>query len=139
KLVSASLYEARQAQFEAARARVAQLQAQLAVTRNQAGYTALKADHAGVVTALHVEVGQVLSAGQPVLALAREEELEVAIHVPEQRRAEFSAGDDAAVELWAREGVRVPGQLREIAPEADPMPRAYAARVAFEAGDAAAW
>lgn len=139
QLVSASQYEARQAQADAASARVDQIRAQLAVTRNQAGYSALKADHAGVVTAIHAEVGQVLAAGQSVLSLAREDELEVVISVPERSRTLFSAGDDAAVELWAREGTRVPGRVREIAPEADPLSRTYAARVAFDTDDAAAW
>ena len=139
QLVSASLYDARKAQLAAADARVEQLRAQLAVTRNQAAYTALVAEHAGVVTALSAEVGQVLGAGQAVLGLAREGELEIVISVPERTRGQFAAGDDAAVELWAREGTRVPGQLREIAPEADPTTRTYAARVAFDSADAAAW
>ena len=139
QLVSASQYEARQAQADAASARVDQIRAQLAVTRNQAGYSALKADHAGVVTAIHAEVGQVLAAGQSVLSLAREDELEVVISVPERSRTLFSAGDDAAVELWAQEGTRVPGRVREIAPEADPLSRTYAARVSFDTDDAAAW
>ena len=139
QLVSASLYDARKAQFAAAEARVEQLRAQLAVSRNQAGYTALSAGHAGVVTAVSAEVGQVLAAGQPVLSVAREDELEVVISVPERTRTRFAVGDDAAVELWAQEGTRVPGRLREIAPEADPMTRTYAARIAFDTDDAAAW
>jgi len=135
-LISESAFQARQTQFDAARARLEQLDAQLAATRNQAGYTTLSADHDGVVTALHAEVGQVLAAGQAVVTVAREDALEVLISLPEQRRAEFAAGDDAAVELWAREGERVPGAIREIAPEADPQTRTYAARVAFEAAGA---
>jgi multidrug efflux system membrane fusion protein len=136
QLISASAYQARQTQHEAARARLEQLDAQLAATRNQAGYTTLEAGHDGVVTALHAEVGQVLAAGQPVVTVAREDALEVLISLPEQRRGEFAAGDDAAVELWAREGERVAGQVREIAPQADPQTRTYAARVAFDAGGA---
>lgn len=139
RLISESLYQARETQYEAAAARLEQLDAQLAASRNQAGYTALTAPHAGVVTALHAEVGQVLAAGQPMLTLAREDALEVAISLPEQRRADFAPGDDAAIELWAREGERIAGQLREIAPSADPMARTHAARVAFDAGGDASW
>lgn len=139
KLVSASLYEARENAFEAAAARVEGIEAALAVNRNQATYATLRADHAGVVTAISAEAGQVLAAGQPVLRLAREDELEVVIALPEQHRAAFSAGDDAAIELWAREGQRTPGRIREISPEADPMARTFAARIAFDAAAASAW
>ena len=139
QLVARALFDTRQAQYEAAAARVEQLQAQLEVSRNQAGYAALRAGHAGIVTALQAEVGQVLAAGQPVLVLAREDALEVAISLPEQRRAQFAAGDAAAVELWAQEGERIAGTVREIAPQADPLTRTYDARVAFSVDDAEAW
>ena len=46
------------------KARLDQAKAQLSVTQNQTGYTELVADHAGVVTAILAEVGQVVAAGQ---------------------------------------------------------------------------
>jgi multidrug efflux system membrane fusion protein len=60
-------------------------QAQAALARNQASYTVLKADQAGVVSFIAGEVGQVVAAGQTVMRLARADTLEVAIAIPEVR------------------------------------------------------
>lgn len=137
-LISQSEFDARDNAWKAAKARVEQLRAQLSVTRNQAGYAELKADHDGVITALAVEVGQVVQPGQTIAVLAREDEVEVAISIPEQQRARFAVGDAATVELWSQDNARVPGSIREIAPEADPVTRTHAARVRFDAPQDAA-
>jgi multidrug efflux pump subunit AcrA (membrane-fusion protein) len=44
-----------------------------------------------VVTAVLADAGQVVAAGQPVLRIARPEEKEVAIAIPESRLAEIRA------------------------------------------------
>src|SRR5262249_23848303 len=66
KFVSANALDQKKSAFETARARVEQAEAQLAVSRNQAGYAALVAERDGVITAVQVEAGQVVSAGQTV-------------------------------------------------------------------------
>jgi RND family efflux transporter MFP subunit len=55
----------------AAEASVASAQADLTKAKEQLGYAQLKADFAGVVTAVSADVGQVVSAGQTVLTVAR--------------------------------------------------------------------
>ena len=50
---------------------MASAQANLAKAIEQLGYAELKADFAGVVTAVEAEVGQVVSAGQSVVTVAR--------------------------------------------------------------------
>ncbi|TGR36395.1 efflux RND transporter periplasmic adaptor subunit, partial [Mesorhizobium sp. M1C.F.Ca.ET.195.01.1.1] len=42
----------------------------LAQARNQVGYTALKADRDGIVTAVNADVGQVVGSGTPVITVA---------------------------------------------------------------------
>jgi membrane fusion protein, multidrug efflux system len=78
------------------------------------------------------EAGQVVAAGAPVVGLAHEGEREVLINVPEQRIATFKPGMPVHVEAWAKEGVRFPGVVREIAAEADPRTRTYDVRVALD-------
>jgi RND family efflux transporter MFP subunit len=115
-------------------ARTAAAQAQL--TRNQAGYTTLVADAAGVIAAVVAEPGQVLAAGQGVVRLARDGEREVAIALPESALATVRQGSAAAVTLWAGDK-RYQGRVREIAPAADPATRTFAARVALQGADPA--
>ncbi|TXG92998.1 MAG: efflux RND transporter periplasmic adaptor subunit [Rhodocyclaceae bacterium] len=105
--------------------------AQSDLSRNQTAYTVLKADQPGVVGQVLAEVGQVVSAGQPIFRIARQDTLEVAIAIPESRLAEARKASDAEVTLWAEEGVKYRGRLREIAAMADPQTRTYAARVAI--------
>jgi multidrug efflux system membrane fusion protein len=88
-----------------------------------------------VITQIMAEVGQVVSPGQPVAALAHEGELEVAIDVPESRVGEFKPGRVVIAEMWAASGKRYPATIREVSPQADPATRTNAVKVAFDAPD----
>jgi RND family efflux transporter MFP subunit len=114
-------------------ARAAEAQAQL--TRNQAGYTTLVADASGVIAAILAEPGQVLSAGQGVVRLARDGEREVAIALPETELRTVKAGSAAVVRLWA-DGKTYQGRVREIAPAADSATRTFAARISITGAEA---
>ena len=116
----------------ASAARAAEAQAQL--TRNQAGYTTLVADAAGVIAAVVAEPGQVLAAGQGVVRLARDGEREVAIALPESALAGIKVGSAATVKLWS-DGKTYPGRVREIAPAADSATRTFAARISIIGAD----
>ena len=118
--------------LKAAQAQLAQSQAALAVAQNQAEYTMLRADHAGMITAISAEAGQVVTSGQSVATLARDAAVEVEIAVPENRIADYRVGAPAAIEAWADTGNRLSGHLREIAPEADRVTRTYRVRVSFD-------
>jgi RND family efflux transporter MFP subunit len=112
--------------------------AQVGLARNQAGYTNLVADHAGVVSATLAEVGQVVSAGQAVVRVAQEGEREIAVAIPESRFASLKVGMPAEVELSGdnHEPKKYSGRLRELSPTADPASRTYPARVLLSNGDA---
>ncbi|MGH8122091.1 MAG: efflux RND transporter periplasmic adaptor subunit, partial [Rudaea sp.] len=118
--------------LKAAQAQLQQAQATFAVARNQAGYTSLRADHAGLITAINAEAGQVVSAGQAVATLARDGAFEVEIAVPENRIGACRVGTPVAIESWADAGKRLAGHLREISPEADRATRTYRVRVSFD-------
>jgi len=137
KFVSASALDAKRNAMNATRARYEQAKAQLAVSANQAGYATLTADHDGVVTAVSAEAGQVVAAGQPVLRLAREDEPEAAIFVPENRIGELRAARELGVVLWANPARIYPARVREIAPAVDPATRTFAVRLSILERDAA--
>ena len=102
---------------------------------NQTGYARLVADSDGVVTGIDAEVGQVVQAGTPVVRVARTDEKEVVIGVPEDQVADVQAGAAVKVKLWADPDSAIPGRIREIAPAADPATRTYAVKVALPARD----
>jgi multidrug efflux system membrane fusion protein len=129
KFISAAEFDRRQTAFDVAKARLEQAQAQLGVTRNQSAYTSLRADHAGIVTAIAAEVGQVMTSGQIVMRVARPEEMEVVIAVPESKLDELRAATQVMVTLWAEPETKFKGRIREISPSADPVTRTYSVKV----------
>lgn len=118
----------RQSLASTALARVDQAKSQLASAENNLAYTVLRADAAGVVTAVQAEVGQVMAQGQGVIRLARTEELEILVGVPEHRLKAVREAQGASFELWSDPGRRHAAKLRELSPSADPVTRTYAAR-----------
>lgn len=132
KLVSQSIFDARQATFAAAQAQVRQARAQFEVMENQRNYARLTAPSDGVIVSRHAEAGQVVAAGQTVFVLAADGDRDVAISVPELQMQHFDVGQQVLVELWSQPGERWPATVRELSRAADPQARTFAARVAFQ-------
>lgn len=97
------------------------------LAKNQREYSELIADQDGLVTRLMAEIGQVVSAGQPVAQWVHGTELEALVSVPESMQQTLQDAT-ASVEFWSLPGVRVPCTLREISPIADPISRTFDAR-----------
>ena len=135
--ISKAEFDRRQNGYNVAKARLEQARVQLAATRNQTGYTELVADQSGLVTAIEVEVGQVVATGQAVMKLARTGEREVVISVPENRLKELSAAETIVIALWADPDRMYKGRVREVSPSADPVTRTYPARISILNADAA--
>ncbi len=122
RFVSQAAFDAKENAFRSAQARLEQARAQSQISGNQASYGTLMADHDGVITAVLADAGQVVSAGQPVFRLARPEEKEVAIAIPEGRLGEFKAARQIAVNLWAQPELFMKGEVRELAAAAIVVP-----------------
>lgn len=135
--VSAAVLDQKQQAFDAAQARTRQTRAQLAISQNQSAYATLMAETDGVVTALNLEPGQVVSVGQPVLRIARTNEKEVLINVPEGRTTELRQANSLVVVLWSDQSKRYRATLRELAPNADATTRTFTAKISIEQPDEA--
>ncbi len=115
-----------QAQLDAANAA-----AELA--RDQLRYAELRADFAGIVTAVGAEPGQVINVGQMIVRLAP----------PDQKDAVFSIAESAfreqretlpavEVSLLSNPDISVEGVVREISPVADPTTRTFQVKVTLQ-------
>ncbi|WP_306397522.1 efflux RND transporter periplasmic adaptor subunit [Telluria beijingensis] len=129
--VSQAVLDAKQSALRAAQANVDAARAGLRGQSNQSNYTSLAADADGVVTAIEAETGQVVQPGAPVVRVARTEEKEVVIGIPEDKVGQLRAAGDVVVRLWANESVAIPGKIREVSPVADPATRTYTVKVAL--------
>jgi len=123
-----AVFDQRRQVTDAAEARLNQARAQLRIYDNQMGYTVLKADADGIVTAVGADAGQVVAAGQWVVRIARDGEREIVANVPEHRLEELRKAPIIKVQLWANQGKMYDARVREISPMADNLTRTYAAR-----------
>jgi RND family efflux transporter MFP subunit len=131
----AQLDQAKAAADEA-RARLNRAERSVELTKNSLSYARLVADAPGVVTATLIEPGQVVSAGQTAIRVARLAEKEVVVAIPETLLARAKSGD-AQVSIWSEPGKNYVAKLRELAPSADPVTRTYLAKFSMpDAGDA---
>ncbi len=131
KFISASALDGKRNTVDANRAKYEQAKANLAVAQNQSSYATLVANEDGLITAVNVEPGQVVTVGQAVVRLARESEREVLISVPENRLRELTGAGQLVVALWANPGKLYQGKVREVSPSVDPATRTFAARVSI--------
>ena len=125
--------ERREASLKAADATLNQAKAQAQAQGNQAGYARLTASHAGVVTAVEAEVGQVLSAGQTVLRLAHDGPRDAVFAVSESAIMGLKTGQIMQATVLST-GQTVQGKVRELAAMADPVTRTYWVKLALDAG-----
>jgi membrane fusion protein, multidrug efflux system len=130
QFISQASYDIRRNELDAAIGALDTAEAQLRQAANATSYTMLKAEKAGIVTSVMGEPGQVVSAGQTVIALADAGEIEVAIGVPEQDAGRIAPGQRAGITLWAGPAASTEGRIREIAGQADAASRTYGVRVA---------
>jgi RND family efflux transporter MFP subunit len=125
--VSAAEDERLGAQAASLQAKLRQAQRQAGVAHNRLGYATLMAPYGGVVTASHIEAGQVVAEGQAILSIARSDEPEVVADLPEQL-LDQARNDEVSATLWAHPEARLKLHLRELSPIASAGARTYRAR-----------
>jgi membrane fusion protein, multidrug efflux system len=114
-----------------AEASVARAQANLTKATEQLGYAQVKADFAGVVTAVAADVGQVVSPGQTIVSVARPDVREAVVDIGPDFPVPLQVGLPFTVSLQLLPAMQVGGQIREIAPQADPITRTRRVRIAL--------
>lgn len=125
-------YESAQQALAAAQSNVVRAQANLTKAREQLGYAQLTSDYDGVVTATSAEIGQVVQPGQTVVTVARPDVREAIIDVPDAQAGGLAIGTPFEVALQLNPAIKVAGQVREIAPQADAVTRTRRVKIALE-------
>ncbi len=125
KLASQQDYDRAATAARAAKEQSTSAQAALKQALNAVEYAALTAPATGVVLEVTGQIGQVVTAGQPLATLAADGPLEAEVDVPEDRRGDLPA---AALAYPIGGDQPVAATLREIAGSADPVTRTWRAR-----------
>ncbi|WP_239992148.1 efflux RND transporter periplasmic adaptor subunit [Rhodopila globiformis] len=104
---------------------------QVRVAADRVSYTVLQADAAGTVTARGAEPGEVVQAGQMIVTIARQNGRDAVFDVPAQVLRSAPSDPRVEIRLTDDPSVVAQGRVREIAPQADPVTRTFAVRIAL--------
>lgn len=99
---------------------------------NSLDYATLTAPMSGVISAINVETGQVVGAGQTVISMVQADELEVEINIPENHLEDVPLGKTVKISFWAIKDSATEGVIREVSPLADSLSRTYKVRVSIK-------
>jgi RND family efflux transporter MFP subunit len=107
-------------------------EAQLELAQDRLGFTELRTDVAGVVTARQIEPGEVVQPGQVVVQIARDDSRDAVFNVPATVLDTHLSDAKIRVALADAPAVIAYGSVREVAPQADPVTRTFAVRVGLQ-------
>ena len=114
---------------QTAQSQVDAAEAQLKAARDLVGFTELKADAPGVVTATGPGAGEVVQAGQVVFRVARKDGRDAVFDVPAQLIRAAPADPQITVRLADAPAISTQGRIREVAPQANPTTRTFEVKV----------
>ncbi|RXG85249.1 efflux RND transporter periplasmic adaptor subunit [Bradyrhizobium zhanjiangense] len=106
--------------------------AQLGTSRDALGYTVLRAEADGVITARNLEVGQVVPAAQPVFSLAQDGERDAVFEVYESVFLGQTDSRRVTLALVSDPSVTATGEVREISPVIDAKSSTIRVKVSIE-------
>ncbi|MBY5979057.1 efflux RND transporter periplasmic adaptor subunit [Ferrimonas balearica] len=123
-MAAVNLDRARSAEARASAA-IAVLEVNLEKARDGVRYTTLRAPFAGQVGQRFVEAHELVSDGQPILALHTPDALQVVVELPENQLSQLASGQTAR--LWSDDRTAIAAVATEIASQPHPLKRTYAA------------
>lgn len=132
KATSKAEFDQAQAAYQAARARLEAARAAVDQAQTQLGYTRVTAPYAGIVVQRHVEVGEMVQPGTPLMTGLSLEKLRVNIDVPQAQADAVRKAGEASVELPG--GDRLTSDNLTFYPYADEQSHTFGVRVNL-AGD----
>jgi RND family efflux transporter MFP subunit len=125
-------FDAATAQASMAQAGVDAAQAGLRIAQTNLDNRVLKANAAGVVTAIGGEVGQIVGGGQMVVRVAQLGTRDAVFQVPEATIQTTGGDARVDVQLLSNPSIKVTGTVREISPTADPITRNFTVRIGLD-------
>jgi RND family efflux transporter MFP subunit len=126
-LVARAQLDQATARRDATRAQLEAAEAALREAREQLDYTVIRAPYSGIVTARHVEVGEAVRPGQPLISGLSLGQLRVQVSIPQSDVAAIREHRRARVLL--PDGRALPAAAVTVFPYADPATHSFRVRV----------
>lgn len=131
--VSRSRFDQSRANRDAARARLNAASSGVETAQEQLEYTVVRAPYAGIVSKRHVELGEMVSPGQPLISGLSLQQLRVNVDVPQSM---FDSVRKIAKAFVIVDDVRVPAESMSFFPVADAAANTFRVRVNLPDGAA---
>lgn len=128
KLISQAVFDRARANLKGAEARKASAEANLARAEEQLGYTVVRAPYSGVVVQRHVEPGEAVSPGQPIMTGYGLGQLRVSADVPQSLINGLRKNRIARIVL-IEDGRSIDADKITIHPFADPRNHSFPVRL----------
>ncbi|MEH2487455.1 RND family efflux transporter MFP subunit [Bradyrhizobium sp. AZCC 2230] len=122
-------YDAATQAQQTARSQVDAAEAALSAAHDLVGFTELRADAPGVITATGPGAGEVVQAGQMIARIARQDGRDAVFDVPSQLVRSASADPEVEVSLADDPTIMAKGRIREVAAQASAVTRTFEVRV----------
>lgn len=129
KLVAKAQMDQATARRDSARAALEAAQASLRAAGEQVDYTVIRSPYTGIVTQRHVQVGESVRPGQPLISGLSLDQLRLAVDVPQSDVTAIRAHKQAAVLLDGDAARRVAASEVIVFPYADPVTHSFKVRV----------
>ena len=127
-----TVYDQAQERLRTAQGKLDGARAQLGTAKDALGYTKLRAEAAGIITARNVEVGQVVQAAQSVFSLAQDGERDAVFYVYESIFLGDTDPGRVSLTLVSDRNVTASGRVREVSPVVNPKSSTIRVKVAIE-------
>jgi RND family efflux transporter MFP subunit len=135
--VSEKAYDDAYFKLNAAKKKVARLNAVLSSLEDQLGKKTIKAPLSGYVVERHCLVGQWLGKGNPAITLVVPDPILFMVPVPERYISSIKEGDSAEVTFDALQGQIFDGRIDAVIPKADEAARTFPVRIKISNADGA--
>ena len=132
KLIAKAQFDRARADLDAARARLKAAQATLDEVREGLEHTVIRAPYAGIVVQRHVQIGETVTVGTPLMTGVSLEHLRVRVDVPQQHIGVLRHHHQARVLL--PDGTSVAAQEMRSPPNADPGTQSFRVLVTLPPG-----
>lgn len=131
QFVARARVEEAEANWRAANAKLNVAKTALQTARNKLTYTELRAPDDAIVSAVSVNAGQVVDAGQSAFTLSSHHERDAVFNISERIYTGVPSDVQVEVALVSDPTIRVIGPVRDASPTADPATRTYRVRIAL--------
>lgn len=133
-VASAAQLEQAERALSSARSAVEQARARLESARDAEGHAVMTAPIDGVVSAIRAAPGAVVAAGDPVLTLSSENELEARVDLTEAELDGIAPGTEFLVARDQNDAQPIRGRVDRVSPVADPQTRTRRVHIALPRG-----